>query len=141
MSSSGISTTTACGLSATASAGNIDGAATATAVVATIAIAACYGSAAIGGCRGSATVAASCASTAAADYRGSVVIATCCGPRPQLCHASPRSPPSSCSRPPSTPSMSAAWWGRPRPTSAPWQVREGAQWAPPYECEDEKVKP
>jgi hypothetical protein len=39
-----------------------------------------------------------------------------------------------------TPSTSAAWWGRPRLTSAPWQVQEGARWAPPCEREDEKVE-
>jgi hypothetical protein len=65
---------------ATTGVGNVDGAATTTVVVATMAIAACCGSAAVGRCRGSATIAACCASTAAADCRGSVVVASCCGP-------------------------------------------------------------
>jgi hypothetical protein len=80
MSSSRISTITACGLQVTAGAGNVDDATTAMAVVAAVAITACCGPAAVGGCRGSATVAACCASTAAVDYRGSVVVADCCGP-------------------------------------------------------------
>jgi hypothetical protein len=63
-----------------AGAGNVDGAATATTVVAAMTIAACCGSAPVGGCHGSATLAACCASTAAADCRGSVVVAACCGP-------------------------------------------------------------
>jgi hypothetical protein len=67
-------------LPATAGADDVDGAATATAVVAAMTIAACCGSAAVGDYRGSATVAACCTSTAAADCRGSVVVAACCGP-------------------------------------------------------------
>jgi hypothetical protein len=63
-----------------AGAGKVNGAATATTVVAATGIAASCGSAAIGGCRGSATVVACCASTAATGCHGSVVVAACCGP-------------------------------------------------------------
>jgi hypothetical protein len=56
-------------------------------------------------------------------------------------YAGPRSPLPSCSRPPAAPLMSSASWGRPRPTSTPWQARGGARWAPPSEHEGEKIKP
>jgi hypothetical protein len=80
-------------------------------------------------CCGSDTVATRCASAVAGS--GAVVVTI--GRR--------RSPPSPCSRPAATPSTSAAWWGRPYPSSAPWQAQEGAQWAPPWEHEDKKLRP
>jgi hypothetical protein len=58
----------------------------------------------------------------------------------QLRYAGPRLLPSPCSQPPAAPSMSAASWGRPRPTSTPWRAQGGARWAPPYEHEDEEIK-
>jgi hypothetical protein len=79
MSSSGISNATACGLPVAAGAGKVDGAATATTVVAVMNIAVCCGSAAVNGCRGSATVADYCASTAITARSGSVAVAACCG--------------------------------------------------------------
>jgi hypothetical protein len=77
MSSSGTSTTATRGLPVAAGAGKVDGAATATAVVAVMTIAACCGSAVVDGCRGSMTIAACCASGAARS--GSVAIAAYCG--------------------------------------------------------------
>jgi hypothetical protein len=62
-------------------------------------------------------------------------------PWPQPRCASRRSPLPPYSRPPAMPSTSAAWWGRPRASSAPWQAQEGAQWAPPCEHEDKKLRP
>jgi hypothetical protein len=43
----------------------------------------------------------------------------------QLRYAGPRLLPSPCSQPPAAPSMSAASWGRPRPTSTPWRAQGG----------------
>jgi hypothetical protein len=86
--SSGISTTTACELPATAGAGKVDGAVTASAVVTATAIAACYGSVAVGGYRGSATATACC--TSAATRSGSEVVAAGCG---SVTSAAPRESP------------------------------------------------
>jgi hypothetical protein len=78
MSSFGTSTTAARRLPTAAGTGKVDGAATASTVVAVITIAACCGSAtfaaccgpvAVDGCRGSATVAAYCSSEATAAPR------------------------------------------------------------------------
>jgi hypothetical protein len=73
-SSSGISTTAALGLPAAAGAGEVGGAASATAVVAAATGATCCGSTSVAGCCGSATATACNAS--AATGSGSVVIAT-----------------------------------------------------------------
>jgi hypothetical protein len=63
-----------------AGAGKVDGAATATAVVAVTTIAACYGST---------TVSACCGSTAVDGRRGSATVAACCGSKAA---AAPREP-------------------------------------------------
>jgi hypothetical protein len=87
-SSSGISTTAALGLPAAAGAGEVGGAATATAVVAAATDTAGCGSTAITGCCGSATAAACCASVATGS--GSVVVAAGCG---SVASATPRGSP------------------------------------------------
>jgi hypothetical protein len=98
MSSFGTSTTAARRLPTAAGTGKVDGAATASTVVAVITIAACCGSAtfaaccgpvAVDGCRGSATVAAYCASAAITTRSSSVAVAACCGSEAA---AAPREP-------------------------------------------------
>jgi hypothetical protein len=62
-------------------------------------------------------------------------------PKGRQHRVSRRSPLSPCSRPPAMPSTSAAWWGRPHPSSAPWQARKGARWVPPCKHNGEGVRP
>jgi hypothetical protein len=128
-SSSGISTTAALGLPAAAGTGEVGGAETATAVVAAVTDAAGCSSTSGTGCCVSATVATYCASVATGS--GSVVITAGRGSvaSAALCE------------PPLAAVAVAAWWGRPRPSSAPWQAQEGARWAPPCEHEGEGVRP
>jgi hypothetical protein len=125
-SSSGTSTTAARGLPAAAGAVKVDGAATATAMVAimtiatccgstTIAgyrgsatVAACCGSVAINGCRGSVTIAACCAFEATTARSGSVAVAACCGSEAAAAPCEPSLSAVTVPRPPATPSTSAA---------------------------------
>jgi hypothetical protein len=121
-SSSGISTTAALGLPVVSGAGEVGGAATATAVVAVVTAAACYGSTSIAGC-GSATAAACC--TSATTCSSSVVVAPGCGSKSSAPKAR-RVPPGGddCVRP--------QHLGR---------RKRGARWAPPCEREGKGVRP
>jgi hypothetical protein len=139
MLSSGISTTTALGLPAAAGAGEVGGAATATAVVAAVTDAACCGSTAVASFHGSATVAACCAY--AATRSGFVVVATGCGSETSAVpHESPLA----------VVAMLAAsrdtldercLVGTAASDLSTLAGARGAQWAPPCEHEGEKVRP
>jgi hypothetical protein len=100
--------------------------------------AACCGSTTVASCRGSATVAACYAS--AATHNSSVVVAAGCGSETS---AAPRESPLA-----AVVVLTVArdalderrLVGTVASDLTPWQVREGARWAPPCEREGEKIK-
>jgi hypothetical protein len=115
-SSSGISTTAALGLPATAGA--------------------CCGSTSITGCCGSAAAAAACCASAATGrfrsrrHRPRLEKLGCAARAAVAVLAAAHDA-----------LVEHRLVGRPRPSSAPWQAQEGARWAPPYEHEGKGVRP